>query len=268
MLYKEKLILEFTNLILEQVEIYKKSLDSRGRKNKFTYSNIINIFLTRLETNLTWERLADIYKISRSHINSIFCKWTNNNVFKNAYNKFLKKYKIFINNNEAYIDTTTILNKYGYVNTTGFNSYESKKHKCNKLSIISSSNNIPLGIKIGPGNIHDINLLIDTLPKKINFKILYADKSYNSIKLKQKLLINKKVKLIYPYKKNQIDINTIEDKSGLKNRARIEHVNNFIKQNKALNYRYEKDILNFESLVYLGCLKLGLQIIIRDFYKF
>ena len=187
---------------------------------------------------------------------------------KNAYNKFLKTYKIFINNNEAYIDTTTILNKYGYVNTTGFNSYESKKHKCNKLSIISSSNNIPLGIKIGPGNIHDINLLIDTLPKKINFKILYADKSYNSIKLKQKLLINKKVKLIYPYKKNQIDINTIEDKNGLKNRARIEHVNNFIKQNKALNYRYEKDILNFESLVYLGCLKLGLQIIIRDFYKF
>ena len=95
MLYKEKLILEFTNLILEQVEqveIYKKSLDSRGRKNKFTYSNIINIFLTRLETNLTWERLADIYKISRSYINSIFCKWTNNNVFKNAYNNFLKKY--------------------------------------------------------------------------------------------------------------------------------------------------------------------------------
>ena len=50
--------------------------------------------------------------------------------------------------------------------------------------------------------------------------------------------------------------------------VRIEHVNNFIKQNKALNYRYEKDILNFESLVYLGCLKLGLQIIISDFYKF
>lgn len=48
MLYKEKLILEFTNLILEQVEIYKKSLDSRGRKNIFTYSKIINIFLTRL----------------------------------------------------------------------------------------------------------------------------------------------------------------------------------------------------------------------------
>ena len=268
MLYKEKLILEFTNLILEQVEIYKKSLDSRGRKNKFTYSNIINIFLTRLETNLTWERLADIYKISKSHINSIFCKWTNNNVFKNAYNKFLKTYKIFINNNEAYIDTTTILNKYGYVNTTGFNSYESKKHKCNKLSIISSANGIPLGIKLGGGNIHDIKLLIETLPKKTFFKVLYADKGYNSIKLKTMLLITRKIKLIYPYKTNQKDKNTIEDRYGLKNRLRVEHVNNFLKQNKALNTRYEKGISNFESLVYLGCLKLGLQIIIREFYKF
>ena len=49
---------------------------------------------------------------------------------------------------------------------------------------------------------------------------------------------------------------------------RVEHVNNFLKQNKALNTRYKKDISNFESLVYLGCLKLGLQIIIREFYKF
>lgn len=265
---KSELIVELTNLIIEQVNLYKKSLDTRGRKNIYLYKELINIFLTRLETNLTWDRLSVIYKISKSNINSIFSKWTNYGVFKNAYNKFLKKYKIYINNDEAYIDSTTILNKYGYVNTTGFNSFESRKHKCNKLSILSSSNGIPLGIKLGLGNIHDIKLLIDTLPKKIYFKCLYADKGYNSIKLKTRLLITRKVKLIYPYKKNQIDKNTIEDKTGLKNRMRVEHVNNFLKQNKALNNRYDKDIYNFESLIYLGCLKLGLQIIIRDFYNF
>jgi len=32
---------------------------------------------------------------------------------------------------------------------------------------------------------------------------------------------------------------------------RVEHVNNFLKQNKSLNTRYKKHILNFESLVYL-----------------
>jgi len=265
---KTELIAELTNLIIEQVNLYKKSLDTRGRKNIYLYKELINIFLTRLETNLTWDRLSVIYKISKSNINSIFSKWTNYGVFKSAYNKFLKKYKIYINNDEAYIDSTTILNKYGYVNTTGFNSFESRKHKCNKLSILSSSNGIPLGIKLGLGNIHDIKLLIDTLPKKIYFKCLYADKGYNSIKLKTRLLITRKVKLIYPYKKNQIDKNTIDDKIGLKNRMRVEHVNNFLKQNKALNNRYDKDIYNFESLIYLGCLKLGLQIIIRNFYNF
>ena len=245
MILRNKLIEELTILILEQVKLYKKSLDTRGRKNIYLYKEIINIFLTRLETNLTWNRLSTIYNISKSNINNIFCKWTNHGVFKNAYNKFLKKYKIFINNEEAYIDSTTILNKYGYVNTTGFNRFERKKHKCNKLSIISSSNGIPLGIKLGLGNIHDINLLIDTLPKKIT----------------------RKIKLIYPYKKNQEDKNTFKDNIGLKNRMRVEHVNNFLKQNRALNNRYDKDISNFESLIYLGCLKLGLQIIIREFYN-
>ncbi len=149
-----------------QVKLYKKTLDTRGRKNLFLYKDIIKIFLTRLETNLTWTRLSTIYNISKSHIHNIFYKWTSYGVFKNAYDTFLKKYKIYINNEEAYIDTTTILNKYGYINTTGYNSFESKKHKCNKLSIISSANGIPLGIKLGSGNIHDIKLLLETLPKK------------------------------------------------------------------------------------------------------
>ena len=195
-----------------QVKLYKKTLDTRGRKNLFLYKDIIKIFLTRLETNLTWARLSTIYNISKSHIHNIFYKWTSYGVFKNAYDTFLKKYKIYINNEEAYIDTTTILNKYGYINTTGYNSFESKKHKCNKLSIISSANGIPLGIKLGSGNIHDIKLLLETLPKKTFFKVLYADKGYNSIKLKTMLLITRKKKLIYPYKMNQKDKNTIEDR--------------------------------------------------------
>ena len=49
---------------------------------------------------------------------------------------------------------------------------------------------------------------------------------------------------------------------------KIEHLNNKIKQNKSLNTRYIKDLLYFEGFIYLGCLKIGLQIIINDFYKF
>ena len=52
MVLRNKLIEELTNLIIEQVKLYKKSLDTRGRKNIYLYKEIINIFLTRLETNL------------------------------------------------------------------------------------------------------------------------------------------------------------------------------------------------------------------------
>ena len=67
---------------------------------------------------------------------------------------------------------------------------------------------------------------------------------------------------ITPNKKNQKVSNTKEDQYELKNRMKIEHINNRLKQNKSINTRYTRDIKNFESLVYLGCLKLGLQILI------
>ncbi len=66
--------------------------------------------------------------------------------------------------------------------------------------------------------------------------------------LKKYLLINRKIKLIYPYKNNQKNKNTEEDIKGLKNRMRIEHINNKLKQNKGLNTRYVKDLLHFEKI--------------------
>ena len=81
-------------------------------------------------------------------------------------------------------------------------------------------------------------------------------------------MLTRKIKLITPYKKNQNKKNTEDEIKGLKNRMRIEHINNKLKQNKSLNTRYIKDLLYFESLIYIGCLKIGLQIIINDFYIF
>ena len=262
-----ELIQEIKNIIMKEVIKYKNTLDSRGCKTKIEQELFIDIFINKLETNLTWERLGYMYKLSKSHIHKTFNNWSDYGVFKNAFNTFLKQYNLFIDNNEAYIDSTTIFNKYGYIESTGFNSYESKKHKCNKLSIISSKNGIPLNIHISNGDISDINLLIKTLPDNIYFNTLYADKGYVSNKLKQDLLINKNIKLIYPYKRNQQLKNTMDEKIGLRNRMRIEHLNNKIKQNKSINTRYVKNLLNFKSLLYIGCLKIGIQIIMNDFFN-
>jgi hypothetical protein len=78
---KNILIDELINLIMTQVKLYKKSLDTRGKKNIILYKEIIKIFLTRLETNLTWNRLSTIYNISKSYIHNIFYKWTSYGVF-------------------------------------------------------------------------------------------------------------------------------------------------------------------------------------------
>ena len=45
-------------------------------------------------------------------------------------------------------------------------------------------------------------------------------------------------------------------------------LNNSLKQNRGLNTRYIKDLLNFESLIYLRCLKTGLQNIIYVSFNF
>lgn len=258
---------DFRKFIRNEVIKYKLKLDARGSKPFYSITKYINVFLEKLESNLSWDKLESIYKISKSQLHITFSKWSNHNVFKNAYESFLKKYRLYIKNDIAYIDTTTIFNKYGYLETVGMNTYESKKHKSNKISIIASEKGIPLGIKLGNGNIHDIKLLMDTLPKNIIFNTLYADKSYISKKLKDNLLL-KNIRIITPHKINQKVINSKEEQYELKNRMKIEHVNNRLKQNRSLNIRYTKEIKHFESLIYLGCLKLGLQTLIFDFYNF
>lgn len=267
MINKKLFYYEFKKLIKNEVQKYNAYLDSRGRKPIYKISKYINIFLEKLENNLSWEKLENIYKISKSQLHITFTKWSVNNVFKNAFESFLKVYNLFIKNDTAYIDTTTIFNKYGYLDTVGMNTYESKKHKSNKVSIIANEKGIPLGINIGKGNIHDIKLLIDTLPRNIIFNTLYADKSYVSKQLKENLL-QRNIKIITPNKKNQKVNITREEQYELKNRMKIEHVNNRLKQNRSLNIRYTKDIKNFESLIYLGCLKIGLQTLIFNFYNF
>lgn len=262
------LITEIINIIANEVNNYKKLSDPRGCKSKIECKTFIKIFLDKLISNLTWEQLGSIYSISKTHMNNTFIKWSDNGIFKKAFNTFLRKYHLFIDNNEAYIDSTTIFNKYGYINTVGMNTYESKKHKSNKLSIVASKNGIPLGIHISDGNIHDLKLLMDTLPNKTYFNYLYADKSYISKELKTRLLITRNIKIIHPYKINQNNKNTTDEIIGLRNRMRIEHVNNKLKQNKCINTRYIKDLIHFESFIYLGCLKLGLQVVINDFYNF
>lgn len=73
---------EFIKIIKTEVKKYKSSLDSRGAKPIYGINKYINIFLEKLESNLSWEKLGNIYKISKSQLHITFTKWSDNNVFK------------------------------------------------------------------------------------------------------------------------------------------------------------------------------------------
>lgn len=252
----DKTIIE---LILNEV----KNISKQDKKYKIIYdrSIFIKAFIKRLKTSNTWSNLEDEFKISKTHLHRIFTLWTDLNIFKNVYNAFLRTYKLYIDNDEVYIDSTIISNKYGYKNTTGINTYESRKHRSNKISFIVSKNGIPLGIKVTTSNIHDIKILYDTLPNKTVFTKLIGDKAYISKEVKNKLKRNRKIELITDYRKNQKNKTVVNTSS----RIAIEHFNSLIKQNRIINTRYDKSIESYESNIYLGCLYRGLRIVFNIF---
>lgn len=256
--------LEIQNAIydLTMIVIGKLKINSQGFQKIYHDSIYINAFITRLKTGSTWKQLEYQFKISDTHLNRIFNLWCDMNVFKDVFELFLKQYKCYIENEEAFIDSTILINKFGYRDTTGINTYEARKHRSNKLSCIVSKNGIPLGIKLTNSQVHDVKLLLDTLPKKTYFTTLIGDKGYISKKLKAKLKRNRRINLITGYRKNQKEKQNIDTKS----RITIEHFNSLLKQNRGINIRYDKNIEPYEGLIYLGCIYRGLQVVFKFLY--
>jgi AraC-like DNA-binding protein len=255
---------QITGVIYElfKITINQHNNITKGFKKIYDDKIFINAFIKRLKTSNTWKELEYEFKISDTHLNRVFNEWTNRNIFKTVFNLFLQKYKCYINYDEVYIDSTILLNKYGFRNTTGINTYEAKKHRSNKLSCIVSKNGIPLGIKLANSQVHDIKLLMDTLPKRTFFTSLIGDKGYISKTIKAKLKRNRRINLITEYRKNQLNYIKIDTKS----RITIEHFNSLIKQNRCINTRYDKYLETYESIIYLGCLYRGLQIVFKFLY--
>ena len=75
---------------------------------------------------------------------------------------------------------------------------------------------------------------------------------------------NHNITLITPYRKYKNTLknkeNTLEEKELLKGRYIVEHLNNFIKQNKQIQTRYIKKDDTFINYVYLAFIKRALEI--------
>ncbi len=142
-----------------------------------------------------------------------------------------------------------------------------------KLSIITDNNGVPVGIDIKGGNVHDINMLEDTLdsiPIDIySTEYLIGDKGYcigdeQSKKLYRKYLLD----LITPRKRNSRRIFSDEYNQTRHKKLRgrfvvayismrlasrsLEQSFGWLKKYKRLRNRCEKKINIFSSFIYFG----------------
>lgn len=267
---KDKIRNIFIKLLnFELTQFYANKNDRRGLHSiKYDITYILNIILDKFITGVSWRDIkyfkSNFLNINHNVVYYMYQKLVNNNLIKNAYDKLLKKYAIKIDNTCAYIDTTYIVNKYGYNTFIKYNNYVMSKHKTCKLSIISSKNGIPLNVVINNSLEHDIKMIMDTIPKNPLFNKLYGDKGYISKNINIELKNKHNIEIITPPKKNQKNILLTEyDKKALKNRYVIEHINNFIKQNKQIQTRYIKKNNMFLGYIYLAFIKRALEIFLK-----
>lgn len=242
-------------LYLKEIN-YGNNTINKGRPEKEDIDHYINIIFKIIKIGTPWRALNEKLHFSTYH--KKFVKWNNLNLFENIHKIIIKllnsKNLLFINNKDLYIDSTMTKNINGseYI---GPNHYDRNKNG-NKISIVVTKTGIPIGLKLAPSNIHDINLVEDTLDN-ISIKIIGsrigADKGYISNNLKQNLKKNKNIDLITCNKSNSKNsINTLEENKFLEGRYIIENLNTWIKNYRRVRNRYEKNALNYEQLIFLS----------------
>lgn len=182
------------------------------RKPIYTAEYYLDNIISVLKDKISWNSLKfpDKPKNHGSAIRKIFVKWTKLNIFQLAYKKIIEDNYIPVlderNRLNLLIDSSKIYNKNGK-ELIGVD-YENPKKKVTKLSIITDTNKLPLGIEIFNGKEHDTNTIIETyndLPlfvkhSKIN---LIGDKGYILKLNRKKKLYKKNIILITQRRRNQ-----------------------------------------------------------------
>jgi hypothetical protein len=248
---------EYFDIILKH--IHNKCPIKRPDKCKYTDEYYLRNILDLLTNFVSWRsiRFSVLYKngafagkeredIKKDHhYKSIWRKhklWCKAKVYESAYQEIKNDINMEDTNEiKLVIDATNIINK-GGIECVGYGS-ETKKKKFTSLTIISDKKSNPIVVttnrtksKVIQNKFnntchklktleHDIKgvdkALID-LPKQTKQIILLADTGYLSENKKQKLA-NKNIILITPYRKNQKNKNTEDEKKDLKYRYKVEN---------------------------------------------
>ena len=230
---------------------------------KYKLKEILEAILFFIKISSSWKNF--IYKnINYNTIYKNYIKLNKYKIFELSYLDNLKKYLKKSKKKKleyVYTDTTTVYNKLNK-DKANRNAYFKNK-KIIKISLITDSNGITLNCLIESGNYHDstiyqnqIKSLNEDEKKEFINSIFMADSGYDSSYIYE---LNKEI-----FKKSIIKPNNRNTKNEIKKRKlnkseeqlykkriKVEHTNQKIKAYRRLNFVYEKEIKNYNQLIYL-----------------
>lgn len=253
----EKITYQICCLCINLLERQKKK---SGRPDKISKDEYLKEILYVLRTGIQWRELRT--KLHWSTYYKKFCKWANAGVFSNTFkllNKIIKKGKYLKDTSyqTLYIDATMVKNVRGH-DLTGVNHYDRGK-KGSKISLLVTSEGIPLNLEMVSSNVHDLNAFEKQIKRiKIVGSRIIGDKGYTSKRIKESLKKDG-IKLVTPAKKKQKTRNTEEEKNLLKKRSIIENVFSWIQQRRRIRIRYEFYSKYYKEFYYLCLIEVILK---------
>ena len=231
---------------------------------KYSLDSILNEIFYVLKTGISWRDLRSSIKWQSIYFH--FQRFVKFNIFKKLYLQLREPY--FANNKTdiQIIDSTFIANKCGK-NKIARNVFFKNKN-CNKVSLLTDVNGIPLSVLVNSGNVHNnvhnnvhdnsfINAHINDIAflNKNKKTLLLADKAYEGKNIRDNLK-NNNYSLMVAKKKNAKTKYKF-NKETYKKRIVIENTFQKLKIFRRIQIRYD-------SLVdtYFGFLFIAISIII------
>ncbi len=221
--------------------------------SKYTLSDILQEIFFVLQTGISWRNL-------RSHINwkSVyfhFQRFVLHDIFKTLYIHLRAKYLSNNKSNIQIIDSTFIANKFGKNNIARNIFFKNKN--CNKVSLLTDVNGIPLSVLVNSGNVHDSSFLNDHIndffiinQKRAKKHILLADKAYEGKNIRTNMN-NFGYTLMIPKKKNS-KTNYQFNKKLYKKRILIEHTFQKLKLFRRVSIRYDSLISTYFQFLFFA----------------
>lgn len=234
--------------------LYNNRKKNKGRPDTCDIEHYLDVIIFVLESGIRWKDIRDRLHYSTYH--KKFMRMVELRIFEKAFNlyvKYLKKHRKM--GKYLFVDSTSIRNQHGK-DFVGRNKFDKCK-KGSKINIIVTKHGYPVAIHVSPANVHDIKNVRPLLDSIIEFSKgskLIGDKGYIGKLESDHIKANYEVEMITPTKKNMKE-SLVDHRKILKKRSIVENFFSWMKNNRHIRLRHDRNIESFYGFCHLACIK-------------